>query len=164
MMRRLFDIREYSMLNAAGTTIAHRSRMILTTRQFTLLKIVFYLVSVCIIGTLLSLLMTVLAAAPWMSYTSKSETFSVRFEQGAIWACVYFQEQRIREEARVNFPDGRYKPHKCGGLDLTSTIVEVDWEYIRAEDSDWLVWAEIGYEQKDGTVAYTASNQLRVHR
>jgi hypothetical protein len=39
-----------------------------------------------------------------------------------------------------------------------------NWDYIRAYDSDWLVWAEIGYQQKDGTITYATSNKLRVHR
>lgn len=100
---------------------------------------------------------------PTISYTAANE-FQVRFTAGAEWACVYYQEQRVRDEERQRFPDGMYQPHKCGPLDKRSTVFETNWDYIRPYDSDWLVWASVGYQQVSGDFSYIDSTKLRVHR
>lgn len=134
--------------------------MNLTTRHH-LYRFAVFMLSGYVLGWLLTILL--LASAPVIT-RNIDETFSTRFDAGALWACTYFQEQRVREESREHWPDGRYMPHKCGGLDLTSTYYEDNWDYIRAEDSDWLVWSEVGYPQPNGEIAYVSSNRLRVHR
>lgn len=97
------------------------------------------------------------------------QTFGVAFEPGAVWGCTYFQEQRVREEERKRFADGKYQPHKCGGLDPRSRFYEENWDYIQPYDSDWLVWAEIGYckvaQCEPGEEPrYVSTEKLTVHR
>ena len=100
---------------------------------------------------------------------SVGNRFEVRFEKGAVWGCTYFQEQRVREEERQRFPDGKYQPHKCGGLQPQSRFFEENWDFIQAYDSDWLVWAEVGYCRVAQCEAneeprYVSTDKLRVHR
>ena len=126
-------------------------------------RLVIYAVTGLAVGHLLGWVVYGAPATPTITYTAANE-FQVRFAPGAGWACVYFQEQRVREEDRQNFPDGKYQPHKCGSLDATSTYFEVNWDYIKPYDSDWLVWASVGYQQTNGDFVYVDSSKLRVHR
>lgn len=126
-------------------------------------RFVFYAATGVLFGHLIGVMLRAAPAPPTITYTAANE-FQVRFAPGAGWACVYFQEQRVREEERQRFPDGMYQPHKCGQLDARSTYFEENWDYIRAYDSDWLVWASIGYAQPNGDFAYLESNKVRVHR
>jgi len=88
------------------------------------------------------------------------EEFTARFEKGAVFGCVVFQQQMVGEPD-VNFPDGRYTPRKCYYLDPTDVEFRSDWDFIERYNTPWLVWAEMHYGEEDQTIL---SNQIAVTR
>lgn len=128
-----------------------------------------WIVSLLILGMFIGALRGAAPTITAVTDTRGEQTFGVTFEPGAVWGCVYFQEQRVREEEKPRFPDGKYQPHKCGGLDPRSRFFEEDWTYIEPYDSDWRVWASIGYCKTAQCEPleeprYVDTNVLTVHR
>ena len=122
-------------------------------------------VSIWLVALALALLVSVgaLAATPQISTSADHQQFTVSFEKGAIWACTVYQSQRVTDEDRANFPDGKYAPRHCWALDETMTSYPDDWAWILPYDVDWHVWAEVGYP-RGGEVVYVKTNVVVVHR
>ncbi len=90
----------------------------------------------------------VLGAAPTIAFTRLGDTehLTVRFDKGAVSACTVYQEQKVREDMRESFPDGRYAPRHCWGFDGDAmTRYDDDWAWIERSREKWLVYAEVYY-------------------
>jgi hypothetical protein len=111
-------------------------------------------------------LLLVLLITSTPTITKTGESFKVTFEKGAVASCTYFYEKSVTEpKGDPNFPDGHYKPAKCFFLDPADTSYDVDWEFIKAANDDWTVWAEVQYPTPDGKDTTTVvTNKVEVHR
>lgn len=103
------------------------------------------------------------SASPRIAVSKDGESLIVSFDKGATWACTVYRMTEPTEPKSDTFPDGHYAPRHCWGLDTSMTNYTDDWDFIKAYDSDWDVYAEVGYP-KDDTMVYISTNILRVHR
>ena len=100
----------------------------------------------------------ILSVMLWMFpliFELTNERFKVVFNPGAVYACTVYEQQGGKEP---------YAPRHCWWLDPTLVGYEDDWEYIERYDTDWLVYAEVGYPDSDGVTVYHETNKLKVHR
>lgn len=94
----------------------------------------------------------------------KGEQLLVSFDKGAVWACTVFQQQVVGTPDQ-NWSDGRYAPRHCWSLYSDATSYDDNWNYIKSYDTDWLVWAEVGYPALGvDVIQYTKTNVLEIHR
>ncbi len=112
---------------------------------------------------------TVCGAAPTMAFTKLGDTehLTVSFDKGAVGACTVYQEQKVREDMREYFPDGKYAPRHCWMLDGTETGYQDDWAWIlpNTPPTKWLVRAEVQYVVPGQTEFSTvSSNAVEVTR
>ena len=91
---------------------------------------------------------------PYVISSPSGEELFVAYREGAVWACTVYELQKA---------DPPYTPRHCWSLDEESTFYFDDWAYIRPEDKDWKVWAEISYP-KGGTVEYIETDRIEIHR
>lgn len=94
---------------------------------------------------------------------SNGDTFKVSYDKGAVWSCTVFQQQKVNK-TDANFPDGRYTPKHCWGLNRDENSYEDNWAFIDKADTDWLVWAEVQYIDGHDNVKTVISNKVRIHR
>lgn len=104
------------------------------------------------------------AASPTM--TIVGEHIQVTFDKGAVGACTVYYNTAVTEVPSENFPDGHYAPRHCWLLDGESDLTGYtdDWAFIEKTNSEWDVYAEVGYVNADQTVSYVESNKVRVRR
>lgn len=103
-----------------------------------------------------STVFVVWADLPSIAVSPDGQTFTVTYQGGARWACTVYEEQT----ASPLLPP--YRPRHCGSLEDDSTSYVDDWEFIPAEDRDWIVFAEVGYPRGKDLV-YVETNRLSVH-
>jgi hypothetical protein len=101
---------------------------------------------------------TLLAPVPPTIATLDGENFVVTFGGGADQACTIFEQQNPHPD----FPEG-YKPKICWYLDSGSTSYENDWYVIKRADSEWIVYAAIGYPRPNEYLI-VETNRLIIHR
>jgi hypothetical protein len=99
-----------------------------------------------------------LAPVPPTIATLDGENFVVTFGDGADQACTIFEQQKPHPD----FPEG-YKPRICWSLESRTTSYQDDWYVIKRANSDWIVYAAIGYPRPDGYLI-VETNRLTVHR
>ncbi len=124
-----------------------------------------------LVAALAGLLMVAVieAAAPHIGFTKLGDTehLTVTFDKGAVGACTVYQEQKVREDMREYFADGKYAPRHCWMLDGSETGYQDDWDYITRETppSRWRVWAEVQYVVPGQTeFSMVGSNTVEVTR
>ena len=116
----------------------------------------------------LALYAVVSGAAPTIAFTRLGDTehLTIQFAKGAVSTCTIYQEQKVREDMRESFPDGKYAPRHCWGLDDPQmTRYDDDWAWIDRTGEKWLVYAEIYYMPSGATEPTMAeTNRLMVLR
>jgi hypothetical protein len=99
-------------------------------------------------------------SSPQLNYNARNETFQVKFEKGASWACFGFKSEK--ETIELDGKVGPYEPHKCYGFSEGLTSINENWEFIDKNDGFWDVSVVVQYANPDGSFTDVTSNTLQV--
>lgn len=106
-------------------------------------------------------------AATIVTTDKRSENFLIAFAPGAVEACTIFKSEADTIIERDN--DGNehtvpYMPRNCWFFSPETTGYNDVWGFVLPDGGTWTVYAEVYYDQPDGTIATVTTNSLKVKR